>query len=422
MILLALKNIKVRKLRTFLISFSITIGTMSLIIFLGLNEGIKKASFEELEKSKSLNEITVRPKVEESQALAVFKTLTERRLQEKDLETIKNIEGVAFAYPETQFNEFTSLETNLMGYSLITDAMVFGIEEGYIKNDIKIANSWNETNQPYPAIVSRKLLDIYNFTIAIPQGLPTISEKTLIGKEITMYPGFSTFFPDLKNKSDEIKLKVVGFSDKVSMVGITLPLNIVETLNQKYAPKSKTQFHQIHVITNNPENTSEIAKTISSKNYSTHYLLEEVQNISAKVNYLTYALLAISILILSTSSLAIISTFLGQIAERIKELGLYRALGARKNQIKKLILIEASLIGLFGSILGILLGKTISIFINNYIEKKLEIFEIIPENFLIITPKIITIVLFFGTLIAIFSAYYPASKASNISPIKAISK
>lgn len=422
MILLSLKNIKERKFRTFLISLSVTIGTMSMIIFMGLNEGIKKATFDELEKNQSLNEITVRPKVESSKTLSIFKSLSEQRIETKDLEKIKTIEGVTNAYPETQFNEFTSLEVDIMGFSMITDAMIFGLEEGYLLDDIKTPDSWQRTEQPYPAIISRKLLDIYNFTIAIPQGLPTISEKNLIGKEMNMYPGFSTFFPGMKKKGDIIKLEVVGFSDKVNLIGATIPSGILESLNQKYAPKSKSQYLQVHVLTENQEKTPEVAKEIEKLNYSATYLLEQMKSVNAKFNYISYALGAISILILLTASLAIISTFLAQIAERIKELGLYRALGASKKNIKHLILIEAGLIGIIGSITGAIIGTFFSEFINTYISTKFQDFDIIPDTFIILNTKIYITVLIFGTLIALLSAYYPAHKAGKISPIQAISK
>ncbi len=422
MLLLSIKNIRQRKFRTFLITLAVTIGTMSMVVFMGLSEGIKKATFEEMEKNKSLNEITVRPKIENSKTLAIFKAITEKRITKTDLEKIKNIEGVLEAYPETQFNSITSLETEIMGFSLITDAMIFGLDEGYLLDEIEIKDAWKKEEEPYPAILSGKLLDIYNLTIAVPQGLPTVSESSLVGKEITMYPGYSTFFPGLQEKKDQIKFKVVGFSDRVNLIGATIPTKILHNLNQKYSTDKTDKFLQVHLMAASPEDTPIIAEKVQELNFSAKYLLEDMKKVSAKFDYLTYALAGISLIILLTSSLAIISTFLAQIAERIKELGLYRALGARKTHIRHLILIEAGLVGFFGSILGTILGSFVSILANSYISQRFENLDIIPDTFILLSPKTIITVIIFGTLIALLSAYYPALKAGKISPIKAISK
>lgn len=422
MLLLSIKNIRQRKFRTFLVTLAVTISTMSMLIFMGLSEGIKKATFEEMEKNKFLNEITVRPKVENSKTLAIFKAITEKRITETDLEKITKIEGVTVAFPETQFNSITSLETEIMGFSLITDAMLFGLDEGYLLDDIKIKDSWKTMQEPYPAIISGKLLDIYNLTIAVPQGLPTVSESSLVGKEITMYPGYSTFFPGLQKKKDQIKFRVVGFSDKVNLIGATIPPKILHDLNQKYSSDKEDKFLQVHLMANSPEDTPQIAEKVEELNFSAKYLLADMKTVNAKFDYLTYALAAISLIILLTSSLAIISTFLAQIAERIKELGLYRALGARKKHIRHLILIEAGLIGFFGGVLGTILGSLTSIFTNKYISSKFVNLDIIPDTFIVINVKTVITVILFGTLIAIISAYYPALKAGKISPIQSISK
>ncbi|MDX9970687.1 MAG: ABC transporter permease [Candidatus Gracilibacteria bacterium] len=422
MLILSIKNIRQRKFRTFLITLAVTIGTMSMLIFMGLSEGIKKATFEEMEKNKSLNEITVRPKVENSKTLAIFKAITEKRITKTDLEKISNIEGIDASYPETQFNSITSLEADIMGFSLITDAMLFGLDEGYLINDIKIKDAWKTTSEPYPAIISGKLLDIYNLTIAVPQGLPTVSESSLVGKEITMYPGYSTFFPGLQKKKDQIKFKVVGFSDKVNLIGATIPPQILHDLNQKYSSDKEDKFLQVHLMANSPEDTPKIAEKVQELNFFAKYLLEDMKTVSAKFDYLTYALSAISLIILLTSSLAIIATFLAQIAERIKELGLYRALGARKKHIRHLILIEAGLIGFVGSVFGTILGSLISTLTNTYISNTFTNLDIIPDTFIVLNLKTFTTVILFGTIIALLSAYYPALKAGKISPIKAISK
>lgn len=417
---LALKNLKEKKLRTFLAILSITIGTASIILFLGLSAGIKNASFEELERKNPLTQITVRPNLEETSLLTFISKSEKGDLTQETLETISKIKGVINIHPEIQFNNFASLEASLLGFSLITDTMIFGVPLEFIDEDLDSPELWESRTEPYPTLIPKKLLDLYNMGVAYPQGLPTISEDSLLGKELTLYPNYSTFFPGMNDLKDTIKLEIVGFSDKINLLGATLPYEIVEELNNTYAPSDSIKFLELFVETNSSEITSQVAQQIEELGFSTQYFQKNIKEIEAKFSYLTISLGIISLIILITATIAIISTFLATIAERTKEIGLFRALGATKSYIKKLILAEAGIIGFFGSTIGIITGILASTLIDHFGLKQLEKTTFTADTLFMITPTLITITIIFGTLLAILSAYFPAQKASKINPIKAL--
>ena len=232
---LALKNLKEKKFRSSLAILSIIIGTASIILFLGLSSGIKNSTFEELEKQNPLTQITVRPNLEKSSLISFIGSSEEGDLTEETVQTILQIDGVTEIYPEIQFNNFASLEASLLGFNLITDTMLFGVPLGFIEDDINSPGLWGQTSEPHPALIPRKLLDLYNMAIAYPQGLPTLSEESLLGKELTLYLNYSTFFPEFSSKSNNLKIEVVGFSDKINLLGATLPYEVVETFNKRYS-------------------------------------------------------------------------------------------------------------------------------------------------------------------------------------------
>ncbi len=420
LIKLALQNIKEKKLRTFLASLSIAIGTTSFILFLGLSAGIKNSTFEELEKKNPLTQITVRPNIEDSSLISFISRSSEGDLTQNTLEKISKIEGVKVIHPEIQFNNFASLEASLLGFSLITDTMIFGVPEKFIQDDIKEKELWEKTQEPFPCLIPRKLLDLYNMAVAYPQGLPTISEESLLGKELSLYPNYSTFFPGMNEKQDEIRLEVVGFSDKINLLGATLPYEIVENLNQKYSSTSTTKFLELFVETTSSSITPTVAQKIEAMGFNTQYFQKNIKEVEAKFTYLSISLGAISFIILITAAIAIMSTFLATIAERTKEIGLFRALGATKSQIKKLILMEASLIGLFGSVAGTVIGILSSKLIDRIGLKQLEKTTFSPETLFSINLNLIILTIVFGTFLSILSAYVPARNASKINPIKAL--
>lgn len=419
---LALQNIRERKLRTLLASLSITIGIASLIVFLGLSNGIEKATFDEMEKTSPLTQITVRPNIEKTGVISFLTKSEEGKLTDESIAQISEIDGIKEIYTEIQFNNFASLEVQLLGMSLITDTMVFGVPKNFIINDLKTETSWQTNKEPYPALIPRKILDLYNLTVASPQNLPPISEDGLLGKELTLYPNYSTFFPITESKNEKIKLEVVGFSDKINLIGITLPDEVVKNLNAKYTKTAPPKYLELFVETDDASLTPEVAEKIEQLGYSTYYFQKNLKDVEAKFTYLKNSLGIISLIILLTSAIAIISTFLATVAERTKEIGLFRALGATKNQIKKLILIEAGLTGLIGSLIGALIGFLGSLLIDQIAIEQFSETTFSPNTLFYISTNLVIFSIFFGTILSILSAYIPARKAAAISPIEALNR
>jgi putative ABC transport system permease protein len=418
----SIQSIYKRKFRTFLAIASIAIGTCSLLVFMGLNKGIQTATFQKMEKQSPLTQITVRPPIEEAGIISFITRPEGTKIDRTHIEQISKIRGVKNVYPETQFNNFASIQANLLGQTLITDAMIFGVPKGFIETDTKNPEIWDRKEEPYPAIIPRKILEIYNIGVASPQNLPTLSEDILIGRTLTLYPNYSTFFPTNNRTDQKIQLKVVGFSDKVSLIGATLPFEVVEELNQKYTNNPETKILELFVETSDESLTSSVAKEIEDLGFNTFYLQKDFQNIEMRFNYLRNSLGAISAIILITCGIAIMSTFLATISERIKELALFRALGATKTHIKKLILLEAGMTGLVGSLLGVIIGIPTGNIINNYGLQGLDktIFQV--NTMFIIDYKTIATTILFGVVLSIISAYIPAHKAANIKPIEALNR
>lgn len=422
---LALQNIKERKFRTLLASFSITIGTASLIVFLGLSNGIQQATFSEIEKKSPLTQITVTPNVEKTGVISLLNRSEKGKLTDDTVKQISAIEGVKTIYPEIQYNNFSSLEIPIFGMIFSTETMAFGVPKEFISKDLKYPEVWDKNEEPYPALIPRKLLDLYNLTVASPQNLPLLSENGLIGKELSYFPNYSTFFTSSSNKSDEIKLEVVGFSDKVNLIGVTLSDKVIQKLNEKYAGEaigSAKNYLELFVETSDATQTAAVAKRIEALELNTTYFQKNLQDVDAKFAYLKMSLGAISLIIFLTAAIAIISTFLATIAERTKEIGLFRALGATKNHIKTLILIEAGITGILGSTMGIIIGILSSKLIDKIGLAQLAQTTFHPETIFNITPYLLFISLLFGTLLSIFAGLIPAQKAANISPIVALNR
>ncbi|MGD0951135.1 MAG: FtsX-like permease family protein, partial [Methanotrichaceae archaeon] len=97
------------------------------------------------------------------------------------------------------------------------------------------------------------------------------------------------------------------------------------------------------------------------------------------------------------------------VKERIREIGVMKALGATMRDIRIQYLLEAGVLGVVSSLIGIVLGVTVSMVIGSLAG--------LPSA---ITPQSIMIGLLFGAVTTVIAGVYPANKAAKLDPIEAL--
>ena len=130
---------------------------------------------------------------------------------------------------------------------------------------------------------------------------------------------------------------------------------------------------------------------------------------SSVTSTLTYLLAAIGGISLLVGGIGIMNMMLTTVTERTREIGLRKAIGAKKKDISIQFLAEATALTLIGGVIGIVLGWAISYLIN---------LTGIVET----TVSFSSIALAFGVsaFIGIVFGYYPARRASKLNPIEAL--
>ncbi len=139
-----------------------------------------------------------------------------------------------------------------------------------------------------------------------------------------------------------------------------------------------------------------------------------VERIKEIFNKMTLFLIAIAGVSLLVAGISILNIMLMSTLERTKEIGLMRAIGAYRETILKLFLLEAGILGLVGSLIGGALS-----FLGGYAIDML----ILRTSKYVFTPASIGYVVLgisFGIATALISALYPAWKASKLEPIRAL--
>jgi putative ABC transport system permease protein len=97
------------------------------------------------------------------------------------------------------------------------------------------------------------------------------------------------------------------------------------------------------------------------------------------------------------------------VTERTREIGLRKAIGAKRSDILSQFLIEAIVISIIGGSIGIFLGIATSIIIAN-----------VADFDTVVTPSAILLATSFSVGVGLFFGIYPATRAARLSPIDAL--
>jgi putative ABC transport system permease protein len=117
---------------------------------------------------------------------------------------------------------------------------------------------------------------------------------------------------------------------------------------------------------------------------------------------------------LALAAFIILNTFLMNVSERRTQLAILRAVGATRGQIMRLLLGEALLLGIVGTALGITVGILGARILNSAMARVLE--SPLAETQLTLGPLLLALVL--GPALALLATYYPARRASHVSPLE----
>ena len=140
--------------------------------------------------------------------------------------------------------------------------------------------------------------------------------------------------------------------------------------------------------------------------FSQNDILGAASQVTGTFTALLSGIAAISLLV---GGIGIMNIMLVTVTERTREIGLRKALGAKKKLIITQFLIEAIILTLVGGIIGMILGIVISYIISSVISMPF-----------VLSPMAMVLALVVSSAIGILFGWYPARKASNLQPIEAL--
>jgi len=186
-------------------------------------------------------------------------------------------------------------------------------------------------------------------------------------------------------------------------------------------PSSGTKsYSAVTVKVTQAKFTQDVEDKIKGMGYTAFSLNDLLQGAKRGFIVIDIMLSLIGSIALAVSSLGIVNTMVMSILERTREIGVMKAIGGSDGDVRKIFLVEASVIGVLGGTLGIMLGWTVGRIINFFANMYIKSQGGQAANLFSLPLWLIASAIGFSVLVSLIAGSYPASRAAKLDPIQAL--
>jgi putative ABC transport system permease protein len=377
----AWKNLKRNLTRTLLTIFSVAIAVTLLVSFLGLNEGYTKAILKDVNQLGA--QLLAVPKgcPYEATALIMKGGVLPNYLPESAIAGIQHTENV---------NEVYGFIMGILPSQSIQNHsdIVYGVTDGIFA----MKKNWGLSKEVFTeggVVLGFSKAAKYNAKVG---DTLVLSNKKKSFRVVAVLPQLGAEDDHIVYAHLKDAQFLFGLADLVSGVAVTLkdPTKITDTATEI------EKIKDVQVVT-----------------------MDQVLGIVLKfINTVKVLLLGIIAIAIFISGLQILNSLLMSIMEQIKEFGVFKAIGANNNQIRRMVIYQTFLVTLLGSLAAIVFSILLKPFLDNVVRKFVS--SAPQGNLIVFLPWMFIVGIGFAILIGFLASLYPAWKASSQVPAKVI--
>ncbi|HZH98702.1 MAG TPA: ABC transporter permease [Fimbriimonadaceae bacterium] len=391
----ALRAIAANKLRSFLTMLGVVIGVGSVIAMIGIGEGTKKKSLENIQVMGT-NMLTVMPNWRRG-----------------------GMSGGSSEVPTLKDEDVKDLKNAVPTIGLITGAVRAGAV-------VKFANRSHNTQvlgaEPQVAIIrnATKMLEGSWYTHADDA---MAERKAVLGYQVydELFRGENAVGATIRIKNQNFEvIGVVAYKGGSGMMNpddqVYIPLKTAKTRLM-----GKTNLDMISIQASHTDlmllTQSQVEEVLAKKrkNAAGDELFrvmnqgEWIEQMETQTRLLSLLLAGIASVSLLVGGIGIMNIMLVSVTERTREIGLRKAIGARRETILSQFLLESVVMCTVGGSIGIALGYVGVIFVAKLLQ--------VPPA---VSVQAIVLSFGFSALVGLFFGLYPALRASSLQPIEAL--
>ena len=396
---LARTAIKEHRTRSFLTCLGIAIGVASIILILSLMGSISNLVRSEI-SSLGNDIMVVRPNSTKDTVTSIVEELTssysfqKSNLTASDVNVIKQNEGVAAVAP-------IAVSVNTVGSekNTLSSVPILGTNLDFIKIEplpLRYGAFLSEKNEDKSVVLGHTLsLALFN----------TINST--VGKTVTIMGE---------------KFMVVGVLDEINKSinfdNIDLDNALIMDIESLSQISGSTQIQQINIKTANTDGMAALSENLTKtlieqkhgdNNFTIAYGDAITHPASSLFNIISGMLTTVAAISLVVGGIGVMNIMLVSVAERNREIGIRKAVGASSRNILMQFLFESLILSFSGGIMGLVLGYILAFLLST----------ITPFN-PFISWEIIAITLLTTIVIGVIFGIYPAIKAASRNPIESL--
>ena len=389
----ALKNLMINKLRSFLSMLGIIIGVTAVIAIISIGQGATEM-IQETISSLGSELITISPGYRGGWGGRAARTAGGIFTLELGEELRKKSPNVAQLVPSIQSGGLLKYGENTYQASIVATA------SGY-------ENIFNHTIAEGRFLIAE---DVDNYRKVVVLGSNVAREllgnQNPLGKKITIQMGQGRFIFEVVGVL-ESKGQVMFFNFD-NQVYIPVTTMMKRMTGSKYvnsysaqATDSEEAIKQVEFLLAKKLEDPDLYNVTSQEE-----ILETIQRVSSTMILMLAGIAGISLLV---GGIGIMNIMLVSVTERTREIGIRKALGAKKKDILIQFLIEALVMSMVGGAVGLVLGWAVSVLVSRYggWTPTLSMFSVV-------------IGIGFSSAVGLVFGIYPAMKAAKLNPVEAL--
>ena len=408
---LVVKNLRARKGRTILTILGITIGVAGVIIIISLGAGAQSLILGQVTKLGS-NLLNIQPG-QTAENGAPIPGLVITSLVEEDAQAIRDQAPHAIAV-----DAFVQGSATITWGNKTSDATFMGTDSEYSK----VTNFTMQSGQFFSEAENSGGANVVVIGSEVSSDLFGDSGVNPVGQVIKVKSS-------VQNNAGGVPLRVIGviasrgssfFQNQDQLIFVPLPIGQQQILGIHHlqgifikVDESDYVSSTIATITNVLKQQHHIQSDINI-DFTVRNQADAVKILSTITSALSLFLVAMAAISLVVGGIGILNIMMVTVAERTREIGLRKAVGATKKAIRNQFLFEASLLTSLGGFVGIIIGVLVSYVIALVMKK-------IGYDWAFVVSWV-SIVLSVGVsvLTGIIFGLIPAIKASKLDPIEAL--
>jgi len=429
-----------------LAGLGIALAVAALVFLLALALGLRSTLLDEV---LPLDRLEVAAKAKTLNLMVVRLGLGSDTIDENTISELADIPGVRRVYPKMKLTvpAVASGGTSLLGSGLQTDLVADGIAPGLVADEIGEAFVFNglETDQPcgsnrecgdqaycrgrsfnrpgtcrrfVPVLVSNHLVELYNGSFRRAYKLPQINPKAVIGFTFDMSFGASTLRPTGTVPVRE-RMRLVGFSDRAIPLGVTLPLDFVRQMNVRFGTsKASDAYHSAILELDSPRAAPKVLEAVQDMDLA---VTDRGARRAADLMALLLGILSIvGGAILAVAAVTVAHSFFVTVWSRRREIGVLRAIGASRGDIRSLYLGEAALVGGLAGLVGVVGAVAAAKIVDRLSRQWIPDFPYKPDSFFQLDPWLLASGVALAVIACAMGALVPVWRATAKDPADAL--